>query len=258
MPHANVNGINLYYEAHGDGYPVIFLHGYTATHHMWEGQVAEFSGQYKFITYDARGHGQSDSPPSVDQYSADIVVEDLYQLLQSLGIAKAVIGGLSMGGYESLRFYLTHPEMVTALVCMDTGPGYRNPDAREKWNSRMMRQAERLETEGVEILVANATAESSREILLKQSPIGLAHMGRMVVGQHDSLVIDSLPEIKVPTLVLVGENDEDFIAAGQVMNKKISDSKHVLVPNAGHAANIDNPEFFNEAVLDFLKELNLD
>jgi pimeloyl-ACP methyl ester carboxylesterase len=184
-------------------------------------------------------------------------VEDLYQLLKALDIEKAVIGGLSMGGYESLRFYLTHPEMVKALVLMDTGPGYRNPDRMAEWNRGREERAKRLETEGIEFLAANAPTETRRDIMLKQNPIGLAHMARTVVAQHDSRVIDSLSEISVPTLVLVGENDRPFLAAGQVMAKKIPSSVHVVIPDAGHAANIDNTEVFNREVLGFLSQLDL-
>ena len=257
MPLTEVNGIQLYYEAHGEGFPIVFLHGYSSTHHMWRAQVPNFSKDYRFIIYDARGHGQTESPPSVDQYSADIVVEDLYQLLKALEIEKAVIGGLSMGGYESLRFYLTHPEMVKALVLMDTGPGYRNLDRMAEWNRGLEERAKRLETEGIEVLAANAPTEARRDIMLKQNPVGLAHMARMVVGQHDSKVIDNLENVGVPTLVLVGENDRPFLVAGQVMAKKIPSSVHVIIPDAGHAANIDNTEVFNQEVLGFLNQLDL-
>jgi len=253
----SVNNIELYYEVHGQGYPVVFLHGFSSTHHMWQPQVPALSRDYLFTIYDARGHGQSESPPSADQYSAEIVVEDLFQLLGSLGIEKAVVGGLSMGGYESLRFYLTHPEMVTALIVMDTGPGYRNPVRREEWNSGREELARQLETRGIEVLAENAPTESRREIMLKQNPVGLAHMARKVVGQHDSWVIDNLDKIKVPTLVLVGENDEAFLRASDYMANKIPGAQHVIIPQAGHAANIDNTEHFNRAVLDFLGKLKL-
>lgn len=257
MAELNVNGIKLYYEVHGEGYPVVFLHGFSSTHHMWQLQVPALSKEYQFIIYDARGHGQSESPPSADEYSADIVVEDLYQLLGSLGIEKAVIGGLSMGGYESLRFYLTHPEMVTALILMDTGPGYRNPARLDEWNRSREELAHQLETEGIEVLASNAPTEARREIMLKQNPTGLAHMARKVVAQHDSWVIENLAEIRVPTLSLVGENDTPFLMAAQYMAKTIPGAEHVVIPDAGHAANIDNVEAFNDAVLGFLRQLDL-
>ena len=97
MPTTEVNGITLYYEDYGNGYPVVFLHGFAGTTQAWNPQVPVFSKNYRFIIYDARGHGRSQSLSSRDQYSADIVVEDLYQLLGNLGITRAVLGGLSMG-----------------------------------------------------------------------------------------------------------------------------------------------------------------
>ena len=257
MPKVKVNGINLNYEIHGRGLPVFFLHGFSGTLNSWRSQVPVLSRDYRFIIYDARGHGQSDSPPELDRYSIDIVVEDLFQFLKSLKIEKAVVGGLSMGGYESLRFYLTHPQMVAALILMDTGPGYRNPARRDEWNQRQEEQAKLLETQGIEAFVARAPTYTSRELLLKQNPIGLANMARKVVAQFDSLVMENLANIKVPTLVLVGEKDTPFLAAAEHMSKTIPGAQKAVIPNAGHAANIDNVDGFNKAVLDFLRMLNL-
>jgi pimeloyl-ACP methyl ester carboxylesterase len=162
-----------------------------------------------------------------------------------------------MGGYESLRFYLRHPETVTALILMDTGPGYRNPVRMEEWNRQQEKSAKLLETQGMEAFSTRAPSYTPRELMLKQSPIGLAHMGRKVVGQHDPLVIDSLREIKVPTLVLVGEKDTPYLQASDYMSKTIPGAQHVVIPEAGHASNQDNVEAFNNAVLSFLKNLNL-
>jgi pimeloyl-ACP methyl ester carboxylesterase len=257
MPKVNVNGITLYYESIGEGHPLIFTHGFSATHVMWKAQEP-LSKQYRLITYDARGHGDSDSPPSSDEYSADTSVEDLFQLMNALEVNKAIIGGLSMGGYISLRFYLKHPDLVTALIIMDTGPGYRNPTRMVEWNQSREELAKQLETEGISVLVAQATTQGRREISLKQTPIGLAHMSRKVVAQHDSWVIENLDKIKVPTLVLVGENDTPFLQAAQYMEKNISGAKLMVVPNAGHSANIDNTEFFNDAILSFLNKLDME
>jgi len=249
MPKKKINGIDLYYEEHGQGYAVVFLHGFSSTHQAWTPQVPDLSKEVRFITYDARGHGLSDSPEKAEDYSADIVVEDLFQLLGDLGIDQAVVGGLSMGGYESLRFYLTHPDKVKALIIMDTGPGYKNPEHREAWNQDREAVAKQLETRGIEVLLDDEMTENRREILRKQNPIGLAHMCRKVVAQHDSRVIENLSEIKVPSLILVGESDTPFIPAAHYMAKKITDSELVIIPNAGHSANVDNPEAFNRAAL---------
>ena len=153
-----------------------------------------------------------------------------------------------MGGYESLRFYQRHPEKVSALIVMDTGPGYRNPARREEWNSRQEERAIEIETQGLSAIVSGS---------LHHSAVGLAHMGRKVVAQHDSLVIESLERIDVPTLVLVGENDTPFLAAADYMERTIPGAKRVTIPNAGHPANRDNIEAFNAAVLGFLRSLDL-
>ena len=258
MPKVKLNDIELYYEVHGQGYPVVFLHGFAGTVNMWQPQVPVLSREYQFVICDARGHGQSESPPSPDQYSADIVVEDLFQLLGTLSIEKAVVSGLSMGGYQSLRFYLHHPEMVTALILMDTGPGYRNPTRREEWNRQQEERAKLLETQGIEAYyTVNPPAYTPKELMLKQNPIGLAHMSRKVVAQHDSRVIENLGKVKVPTLILVGEKDTPFLQASEYMSKTIPGARYVVIPEAEHGANLDNVGAFNKAVLDFLRELNL-
>ena len=256
MPKVKVNGINLYYESTGQGYPLVFTHGFSASHLMWKPQ-GPLTKEYRLITYDARGHGETDSPPSAGQYSADISVEDLYGLTQALGIKKAVFGGLSMGGYISLRFYLKHPEMASALIIMDTGPGYRNPARMAEWNRSREDMAQRLEKEGISVLAAQAQSEGRSEISLKHNPVGLAHMSRKVVAQHDSWVIENLDKIKVPALILVGEKDTAFLQAADYMAKTIPGARKFVVPNAGHPANIDNPDFFNARILEFLHQLAL-
>ena len=262
MPTAEVNGIKLYYEDYGSGYPVVFLHGFAGTTQAWKPQVPAFSKHYRFIIYDARGHGQSQSPPSHDQYSADIVADDLHQLLRVLNIPEAVLGGLSTGGYQCLRFHLRHPEMVSALILMGTGPGYRNLSHMAKWNQLPIAQAKLLETKGIVAFAEEPNTQTMMsytpaELMLKQNPIGLANMARKVVAQHDSQVIKHLGEIKVPTLVVVGEYDTLFLAAADYMLKTIPKARRVTIPQAGHAVNLDNTEIFNQAILNFLDELHL-
>lgn len=259
MPKATIHGAELYYEVHGDGFPVVFTHGFAGTTWMWHPQTPALAKRYKFIFWDMRGHGQSASPPSSDQYSADIVVEDLYQVLRLLNVEKAVVGGLSMGGYLSLRFYMHHPDIVAALILMDTGPGYRNPAHMVEWNEEQERRARLLETQGIEAFADdNVTVTldtyTPRDLMLEQNPVGLAHIARRVAAQHDTLVISSLGDIKVPTLILVGDQDIPFLAASQYMVKAIPGAEYVVIPNAGHASNIDNADAFNMAVLDFLNK----
>ena len=136
MAQATLNGIEIDYAVSGRGRPVILSHGYGATGRMWDGQRRTLGDRYRLITWDMRGHGRTESPNDGARYSTELTVADMRALLASLGVSRAVVGGLSLGGYMALAFYLAHPEMVDALIICDSGPGYRNAEARNAWNQR--------------------------------------------------------------------------------------------------------------------------
>src|ERR1051326_4090824 len=152
MAKAQLNGIEIDYEVTGRGRPVLMSHGYSATRRMWSGQHAFLGDRYRLISWDMRGHGQTESPGDPAQYSHALTVADMRALLGHLGIRRAVIGGLSLGGTMSLAFYAAHPEMTRALVICDSGPGFRNEAAREDWNRRAQQRAVDLETRGLAVL----------------------------------------------------------------------------------------------------------
>ena len=160
-----------------------------------------------------------------------------------------MIGGLSLGGYMSLAFYLKYPGMTRALMLFDTGPGYRNPQAREGWNQTSYQRARRFEEGGLAALSGGEEVRTSTH----RSAAGLAMAARGMLAQFDSRVIESLEHIKVPTLVLVGENDQAFLAATDYMANRIPGSTKVAIADAGHAANLHQPAAFNQAVEAFLK-----
>ena len=123
MPFLDRSGVKIYYEDHGHGPPILLSHGYAATCRMWDAQIAAFSQHHRIIVWDMRGHGETDDPEDPAAYSEARTVADMAALLGHYGIERAVIGGLSLGGYMSLGFHLAHPEMVRALMLFDTGPG---------------------------------------------------------------------------------------------------------------------------------------
>ncbi|MBA4179037.1 MAG: alpha/beta hydrolase [Anaerolinea sp.] len=250
MAYIERGGVKVYYESHGQGQPILLSHGYSATSQMWAGQVDAFPG-YRVITWDMRGHGQTDSPDDQSLYSEEHTVDDMAAILKECGVEKAVIGGLSLGGYVSLAFNVKYPQMVRALMLFDTGPGYKNPVAREGWNQTSLRRAEVFEEKGLEALGASAEVRASTH----RSAAGLAKAARGMLAQFDSRIIESLPNITVPTLVLVGENDEPFLGATEYMVSKIPGAAKAMIANAGHAANIDQPVAFNVAVTAFLGTL---
>ena len=130
MPKIDRDGIKIHYEVHGDGPPLILSHGYSSTSAMWQGQIEALSKHHKLIVWDMRGLGQSDYPEAPSAYSEALTVGDIAALLDVVGARKAIVGGLSLGGYMSLAFYRAHPERVSALLIIDTGPGFKKDDAR--------------------------------------------------------------------------------------------------------------------------------
>lgn len=219
---------------------------------MWRDQVRALGNTNRILSWDMHGHGATQSADAPDLYSEQHTVDDMVALLDACEIEKAVIGGLSLGGYMSLAFYLQHPDRVSALMLFDTGPGFKKDDAREKWNARAVRTAEVLEAKGLEPLERN-----SPEVRLAShiSAPSLARAARGMLAQADGRVINTLADVTVPTLVLVGADDTPFIAATDYMASKIPNAKKVVIADAGHAANIDQPEAFNQAVGHFLASL---
>ncbi len=255
MPILDRDGVAIHYEVLGAGPALLLSHGYSATGEMWRGQVEPFSEQYRLITWDMRGHGRSDYPEDPAAYSEAASVADMAALLDAVGAERAIVGGLSLGGYLSLAFHLAHPERVRGLLIIDTGPGYRNDEARAGWNRNALRTAERYETEGLARL---ASGSPEMRTSSHRSADGLARAARGMLAQRDARVINSLPAISVPALVIVGADDTPFLPASDYMASKIPGAKKVVIAGAGHAANIDQPEVFNAAVLAFLAEAGLD
>ena len=269
MTKARVNGIEIEYTVSGTGPAVLLSHGYSDTGHAWDGQRQALGG-YRLVTWDMRGHGETESPPDTAAYSLALTVADMRALLRHVGVERAVVGGLSLGGYVSLAFALAHPDVVRALVICDSGPGYRNPEARAGWNACAQTRAATLEAEG---LAALGRSRAAREIARPgatpapgaseaetyaprhRSAQGLAHAARGMLAQTGPEVIDGLPSIAVPTLLIVGDRDEPFLGPSTYMAKKIPGARLEIIPGAGHWSNIDQPAHFNRIVLDFLATL---
>jgi pimeloyl-ACP methyl ester carboxylesterase len=254
MAKARVNGIEIDYEDIGQGRPVLLTHGHLSSRTAWNGQHRALGDRHRVISWDIRGHGQTESPDDPAQYSLDLTVADIRALLGHLGIARAVIGGLSLGGYVSLAFAIAHPDMVEALVICDSGPGYRNAEARAQWNERAFARAAELEAEGLDGL-AGRGREVRESRSRHRSAQALAHATRGMLAQQGSTVIDGLPSIRVPTLVIVGDQDTPFLAPCQYMAKKIPGARLEIIAGAGHSSNLDQPEVFNRVLRDFLDSL---
>jgi pimeloyl-ACP methyl ester carboxylesterase len=252
MPMLDRDGVKIHYQVHGSGPTLLLTHGYSSTSTMWNGQIDALSKNYKLVLWDMRGHGQSDYPEDPAAYSEALTISDMAALLDEVGATSAIVGGLSLGGYMSLAFYRSHPERVRALLIIDTGPGFKNEDARDAWNKRAHDTGDRFEREGLAVLQSLSRERSS---VSHRDASGLARAARGMLTQRDASVMESLPAIKVPALVIVGADDTPFLAASDYMAAKIPGAKKVIIPAAGHAVNIDQPQAFVEAVLPFLDGL---
>ena len=251
MPFIDRGGVAIHYEATGSGDTVLFTHGFGATGEMFAGNLARVAERRRAVTWDMRGHGASAYPDDPAEYSVPLSLADMEALLDEVGADRAVLAGHSLGGYLSLAFHAARPERVRALVLIDTGPGYRQDDARGTWNDMAEKFAADFETRGL------AAQSSSDETTMAnhRNADGLARAARGILTQRDSTVIDSLHDIAVQTLVIVGENDRPFVGASQYMAHKIPHGRMAVIAGAGHAPNVSHREQFDTELGAFLDEL---
>jgi pimeloyl-ACP methyl ester carboxylesterase len=250
MPFLDRGGTRIHYEAHGnatDRPPMLLSHGFSAGGQMWERNLDALCRDRQVMTWDMRGHARSDSPAEPEGYGVEQSVGDMLALLDAVNAHTAVLCGMSLGGYLSLAFHARHLQRVAALILVDTGPGFRRHEPRREWNAFAETTAARLERDGLAALPSNPEVASHRDA------IGLAHTARNVMAQRDARVIESLERVAVPTMVVVGALDANFLSAADYMAARIPGARKVVLEGAGHAANIEAADAFNAAVCDFLE-----
>lgn len=243
----------MHYELHGaasDRPPLLLTHGFGATGQMWTPNLAALTTDRQALTWDLRGHGGSEAPEAITH---DDCIADMAALLDVLGAPRAVLCGMSLGGYLSLLFRARHPQRVAALVLVDTGPGFRKDAARDEWNATAHRTADALEAEGLGVLPQTAEHVGADHA---HGAAGVARAARGILTQRDGEVFASLEQVDVPTLIVVGADDAPFLGAADVMEARIPDARKIVIDGAGHAANMDRPDEFNRAVRDFLEEIS--
>lgn len=225
--------------------PLLLTHGLWMDSGMWGANVAPLALSRRVVTWDLRGHGRTETELDERLYTEDLCLRDMVGILDALDAPRAVLGGHSLGGYLTLAFTLRHPERVDAVVLCATGPGFRDPIARERWNRRVREEsASSVGGSKSRRFPAGGTGESFRP------DAALAAQGIAVF--RDSHVIDSLTSIQVPALVIVGDRDRAFAGASRYLAAKIPDARLVVLADAGHAPNLDQPRMFDEAVETFL------
>ncbi|MGH7319432.1 MAG: alpha/beta fold hydrolase [Candidatus Rokuibacteriota bacterium] len=267
MPTGVVNGVRLFFDEVGHGVPLVFVHEFAGDHRSWAPQVRFFARRYRTISYNARGYPPSDVPEDPGAYSQDHAVDDIRGLLDHLGLFRAHICGLSMGGYATLLFGLRYPARALSLVV--AGCGYGSGGNRARFRKDAEEVARRLDAEGMEA-VADFYArgptrvqfiqkdlkgwQEFRDVLATGSGKGRALTLRGVQLGRPS-VLDLGPQLstlEVPTLIMTGDEDEPCLEPALFMKRTMPSAGLVVIPKSGHTINLEEPEAFNRAVLDFL------
>ena len=268
--YADINGTQIYYEVKGDGHPLVLIHGYSLDLRMWDDQMPVFTKKYRVIRYDRRGFGKSSGVEKT--YNAD--AEDLYKFLKHLKIKSCYVLGMSQGGGAALYFALNYPQMVDALILQDTGvEGFRWPRSPKRIKTKSLREI--ACTEGLEkakeVWLQYPLFEVSRKkpkVFRKLREIIKDYPGKSLLRPHppqshspdkpkEKQAIDRLNEIQVPTLVILGEFESiGMHAVADALTYGICDAEKVVIHGAGHMANMDEPNAFNSALLQFLEKVD--
>jgi 3-oxoadipate enol-lactonase len=253
-----VNGLNINYEIAGNGPWVTLSHSLACDKHMWDEQMDALTKKYKVLRYDTRGHGKSEAPAGA--YTLDQLADDAHGLLNALGIKRTHWAGLSMGGMIGQTAALKYPGLFQSLILADTTSRYP-AEAAGVWADRI----KTAETHGMEAVVEGTLARWFTEPYRKKNTPGLARVAAAIratpvagfVGCCHALpkinVTARLKEIKCPVLVIVGEDDPGTpVAMAREIHEAAPGSQLVIIPSAAHIANIEQPEAFTKAMLDFL------
>jgi len=268
MANALVNGISLYYEEVGSGIPMVFVHEFAGEVASWRPQVGFFGRRYRTVAFNARGYPPSDVPEDPSLYSQAHAVEDIRGILDHLGIERAHIVGLSMGGYAALHFGLLYPERARSIVVAGAGYGSKL-DERDAFRRDCAAVAERLEREPMSEVAATYANGPTRQqfrdkdpqgweaflnLLMKQSAKGHALTMRQVQMRRPSVyeLGERMAQMTVPALIITGDEDEPCLEPALYMKRMIQTSGLVVIPKSGHTINLEEPDFFNRCVLDFV------
>ena len=262
------DGVRLYWEETGSGTPVLLVHEFAGDHRSWEPQVRELGRRHRCVWYAARGYPPSDVPAEIERYSQERAVADAIAVLDHLGIERAHVVGLSMGGFCTLHLGLRHPDRARSLVVAGCGYGAQ-PELRESWTAESEANARAFETEGSAATAERYMAVPARLTFRRKDPRGWEESTRWL-GEHSAVgsaltlrgvqmrrpslydLTGELASLRVPTLLVSGDEDERCLEPNLMLRRTIPAAAMAVLPRTGHACNLEEPELFNRLVLDFL------
>jgi len=267
MSFADNNGVRLFFEESGDGFPIIFVHEFADDYRSWATQVRFFSRRYRCVTFNARGFPPSDVPEEQDQYSQEIAADDIAAVMRGADIEQAHIVGISMGGFAVLHFGLRHPEMAKSLTVAACGYGAAY-DQRERYAADcevLAAEYDKIGAAAMAQMYADGAYRQQfkekdpqgwvefRDTLAEHSATGSALTMRGVQKVRPSLydLEDDLREMKVPTLIISGDEDDWCLEPGLYLKRTIPASGLWVVPKTGHTVNLEEPAAFNAQLSEF-------
>ena len=272
MPRHISNGVELYYEDSGSGFPVVFCHEFAGDYRSWEPQVRAFGRLYRCVTYSQRGFPPSEVPDDASAYSQDELIEDLRGLVEHLGIAQAHFVGFSMGGSVVLNFALRYPQLCRSIAVVGTGAGSTN---RERFEQDIRDVVTLIRERGMRTFAATYTEGPTRQPFKRKDPYGWS-VFRDQLAEHAAdgqaytmqgvmlrrptifSLESALRELDVPTLIAIGDEDEPCVDVAVFLKRTIPSAGLVILPQSGHAINLEEPATFNAAVLEFLRLVESD
>ena len=272
MPYALTDdGVRLYFEETGSGRPVILVHEFAGDLRSYEPQVRHFGKRYRTVAFNARGFPPSDVPEHVSSYSQARAADDILAVLDQIGERQAHIVGLSMGGFATLHFGLRHPQRALSLCIGGCGYG-AEPDKRETFRAEADVIANMIRTEGMaafaelyaygptRVQYQNKDPRGHAEykaMLAEHSAVGSANTQQGVQRERPSLytLVEQMKRMTVPTLIITGDEDWPCLHPGILMKQSIQSAALAVIPNSGHAINIEEPEEYNRIVGNFLSQV---
>jgi pimeloyl-ACP methyl ester carboxylesterase len=272
MPHLTTDdGVRLYYEETGSGTPIVFVHEFADDCRGYEGQMRHFGRRYRCIAFNARGYPPSDVPEDPGRYSQERARDDIRAVLDALSIGKAHIVGISMGGFATLHFGLAYPGRALSLVVAGCGYG-AEPGKRQQFHDETAKTIALIEGQGMGEASKVYSQGPSRVQFQNKDPRGwaefAAHLAdhstrgsaltmRGVQARRLSLwdLTESMRNLGVPTLIMTGDEDDPCLEPGILMKRTIPTAALIVLPNTGHAVNLEEPELFNRTCADFFHQV---
>ena len=266
------DGVTLHYEEAGSGTPMVFVHEYAGDHRSWEAQMRFFSRRYRCITYAARGYTPSEVPSDPEKYSQDRATDDIAAVIKGLGLGPTHVVGLSMGGFATLHMGLRHPDLARSLVAAGVGYGAA-PGKTAQFHAETDAAIARIRAEGMDKFGKTYSRGPTRLVFEEKDPRGYAEFQAQLCEhstEGSALTMNGVQRrrpslfdleaqfraMTVPTLVIAGDEDDPTLEASLYLKRTIKSSALLVMPKCGHTMNLEDPDAFNRAVLDFVTQVD--